>query len=192
MTFTFEGQPRGTRQNVGTYSEAGMSFIPIAPGSLFLDGGGIPGYPDNGTCFLEIPDGFPGVGGLSFTFTQDFQLVSFQAAEYDSAGPQTLTVIGYRDDIMGLRVTNTFTVNSLTFQTFYLDASFINVGRVDVLNARWSLDNLVISVPEPTTGSLALLGAAGAVAWSRFRRKQRSRKFALLNTPFVAKPPGGN
>jgi hypothetical protein len=82
---------------------------------------------------------------------------------YWNVAPQTLTVVGYRDDVMGLMVTNYFSVGSQTFQTFYLDSSFVNIGRVDVLNARWSLDNLVIGgVPEPSTSALALPGLACA------------------------------
>jgi hypothetical protein len=184
LTFTFEGAPGGTRQNVGTYTESGMLFTPRAPGSLFLNGGGTPGYPDNGTGYLEVPDAFVGGGGMSFAFTatssiHQFNLVSFDAAEYSSLGAQTITVIGYRDDIMGLQVTQTFTLDGINdgtgplqdFQTFQLDPSFIHLGRVDFLNARFSFDNAVISgVPEPSSGALMLLGVACALGCRRHRR----------------------
>jgi len=171
MTFTFEGVPRGTQRNVGTYSESGMSFTPVGPGNLLLSGGGIAGYPDNGTGYLEIPD-----GNMMFTFNMDFKLVSFDAAVYWNVAPQTLTVVGYRDDIMGLTVTNHFSVDSQTFQTFYLDSSFMNVGRVDVLNARWSLDNLFISgVPEPSADALLVLGTLSALGWAEVKRRRPSQ-----------------
>jgi hypothetical protein len=163
LTFTFDGAPRGTEMIVGTYLESGVRFSPIAPGNLLLNGGGISGYPDNGTSYLEVPDGYPGSGGLTFGFTNSFpsvyfNLVSFDAADYDSAGPQTLQVVGYKP--MAGTVTNSFSVSSLTFQTFTLDSSFANLYRVDVYNARWSLDNLVISgVPEPSPCALAAIGA---------------------------------
>jgi hypothetical protein len=165
FTFTFEGQPLGMLTQVGTYQAAGVQFVPIAPGSLWLSGSGVAGYPDNGTGYLYMPDG--NLGGLRFTYNADFNLVSFDAAEYANTGPVTLTVVGYRDDVMGLRVTNYFTLDGINdgtgplqdFQTFYLDSNFIHLGRVDVLNARWSLDNLVISgVPEPSL--VAMLGMA--------------------------------
>jgi hypothetical protein len=163
LTFTFDVEPRGSQANVGTYTESGMYFGPIGPGNLLLSGGGIAGYPDNGTGYLEIPD-----GNMGCSFTQDFNLVSFDAAEFDSFGPQTLTVVGYRDDVMGLRVTNYFSISSLTFQTFYLDSSFAHVGGIDFLNARWSLDNLLVSgVPEPSASALTALGG---LCWFARRR----------------------
>ena len=40
MTFTFEGQPRGTiSQEMGFYNESGMRFTVIPPGGMFLVGG---------------------------------------------------------------------------------------------------------------------------------------------------------
>ena len=48
MTFTFEGAPYGTIENVGTYTESGMYFGPGGPGNLVLNGGGITGYPVDG------------------------------------------------------------------------------------------------------------------------------------------------
>jgi hypothetical protein len=171
MTFTFEGAPRGTQQSVGTYLESGVLFAPIAPGSLFLNGGGVPGYADNGTAYLEIPDALPGQGGLTFGFTNTFpsiyfNLLSFDAAELDSLGPQMLQVVGYKP--MAGTVTNSFSVSSLTFQTFTLDSSFASLYRVDVFNARFSLDNVVIGgVPEPSACALAALGS---LCWLARRR----------------------
>ncbi len=185
MTITFTGPPPGqhTQSGANPYNDpSGMQFGSLTPQSLYLNGGGIPGYPNNGTTYLEIPAGSMRFGFNVFPPTQSypFNLVSFDAAEYASFGPQTLEVVGYQiPQVMGplITVTNYFTVSSQIFQTFYLDSSFQNVFRVDVLNASWSLDNVVISgVPEPSTGSLALVGAVGAVAWSRFRRTRRNRQ----------------
>jgi hypothetical protein len=169
MTFTFEGAPPGTELNVGVYYSSGMYFGPIGPGNVLLSGPGRPGYATNGTGYLEIPD-----GNLAVLFTNTptryFNLLSFDAAEFDGFGPQTLTVVGYPG--MSAPVTNYFTVSSLTFQTFYLDSSFTTISRFDVLNARWSLDNLVISgVPEPSAAALASVAAACALV-----RRHRQRK----------------
>ena len=76
---------------------------------------------------------------------------------------------------MGITVTNYFTVSSGSFQTFYPDSSFLNVSEVEVLNARWSLDNLVVGgVPEPSSCVLILLGGLCGLgrAWMRGRRTQ--------------------
>ena len=152
-----------------------MSFGPIGPGNVLLSGGGISGAPDNGTGYLEIPD-----GNLSVSFTNTptryFNLVSFDAAEFDGFGPQTLTIVGYPG--MSAPVTNYFTVNSLTFQTFLLDSSFRTISRVDVLNARWSLDNFVISgVPEPTPTALLALAIFTLFCWRVPGRASRSPRY---------------
>ena len=177
MTVTFEGQLRGTEQQIGVYSELGMQFGGLTPQSLWLSGGGIPGYPDNGTGYLENPAGsmrfgfntFPPTGSLT-----PVNFLSFDAAECHSFPPSTLTVVGYKIQIMGpfITVTNVFTVSSQTFQTFHLDSSFTGVFQVDILNSSFSLDNVVISgVPEPSACALVLLGAACLVSrsWARSR-----------------------
>jgi hypothetical protein len=190
MTITFEGQPRGTTLGpIGIYIEQGMQFgMNYGPGSLILSGGGVAGYPDNGTGYLEIPDGIPGGSGdtrFEFGFNAfyptnslfSFNLVSLDAAEYDGAGPQTLTVVGYRAQIMGptLTFTNTFSITSQTFQTCYLDSTFANVFKVDVFNARWSLDNLVISgVPEPSPAAITAAALCCVLAREWFSRRKKT------------------
>jgi hypothetical protein len=175
MTFTFEGQPRGTEGQVSVYREAGMQFGNLTPQTDYLSGGGIPGYPDNGTGYLEIPAGTLRFGFNAFPETFPlvlFNLLSFDAAEYDSAGPHTLTFVGYLP--MAGTVTNYFTVSSQTFQTFHLDSRFTGIFQVDVLHTSWSLDNLVISgVPEPPAGALVFLGVLCALG-PRWRRSRRS------------------
>ena len=179
MTFNFEGQPRGTRSQLGAYTESGMAFAPpVGPGSLYHEGGGITGYPDNGTGYLDFPDGNLTAAFVSFPPTVYFNLVSFDAAEYGSSvTPVTLTVIGYRP--MASPVTNYFTLDGVNdgtgplqdFQTFYLDSSFVNLSRFDVVHAFFSLDNVVISgVPEPTAGALMLLAGLCAAGYTLIRR----------------------
>jgi hypothetical protein len=177
LTFTFEGQPSGTRAQTG-YAQDGMQFYSVAPGTTYLSGGGVPGYPDNGTGYL-----YTGDSGIWFSFTSPnpiilFNLVSFDAARYWDAAPPTLEVIGHKPQIMGpsITVTNFFTLSSgpSDFQTFYPDSSFMNVFQVEIFG-RFSLDNVVISgVPEPSASALLSLGASFAVfvrRGSRLRRK---------------------
>jgi hypothetical protein len=174
MTLTFEGQQPGSSSQVGTYSEGGMTFVPIPIGALYLSGGGVAGYPDNGTGYLYSPD-----NGMWFStatpFPQPFSLISFDAARYAAAAPPTLMVVGQR--LMASSVTNYFTLTSggSDFQTCTLDSSFVNLLRVDIYS-RFSLDNLVISgVPEPSGGALILLGAVFGLGWRWGRKKRLNR-----------------
>src|SRR5208283_3517096 len=98
MTFTFEGQPPGTISGgMAYYVESGMQFNVIPEGGLFLVGPGVPGYPQDGTGYLEAPDVFVGGGGLEFSLTPAalFNLVSFDAARCATGSNPTLEVIGY-------------------------------------------------------------------------------------------------
>jgi hypothetical protein len=174
MTLTFEGRPPGSVSQVGTYSEAGISFVPIPIGSLYLSGGGVTGYPDNGTGYLYAPDNGMWVSTAT-PFPQPFNLISFDAARYAAAAPPTLMVVGQR--LMASPVTNYFTLTSggSDFQTCNLDSSFVNLLRVDIY-ARFSLDNLVISgVPEPSGSALILLGAVFGLGWRCGRKKPLDR-----------------
>ncbi|MGD0263016.1 MAG: hypothetical protein ABSD29_24895 [Verrucomicrobiota bacterium] len=178
MTFTFEGAPRGTVQNVGVYYESGMSFG-AAPGNVVLNGGGIPGYPDDGTGYLQMPD-----GNVDFFFTNTlptryFNLVSLDLAAYNTSSrfPGTFEIVGYQP--MAGTVTNYFTLTTPLpgFQTFNLDATFTNLFQVDIFgaNAPFSMDNVVINgVPEPSCGALALLGVAGAFWFVRASRRHHA------------------
>ncbi|MGD0261371.1 MAG: hypothetical protein ABSD29_16275 [Verrucomicrobiota bacterium] len=174
-TIGFQGAAPGVQTMVGanpyTDPASGMQFGSLTPESLLLNGGGIAGYPDNGTCYLEVggdmrfgPHTFPPTSPLI-----PFNLLSFDAAELIS-GPQTLTVVGYLP--MAGTVTNYFTVSSQTFQTFHLDSSFTGVFQVDVLCPAWSLDDIVVSgIPEPSAGVLVLLGTLCGLGYARARRR---------------------
>jgi hypothetical protein len=141
---------------------------------LALVGGSLSGYPDNGTGYLQVPGG----SGLRFGFNTFpatlFSLVSFDVAEFSLAfpGPLILQVVGYKG--MGLTVTNSFALDGIDdgtgplqdFQTFYLDSSFLSLGRVDILCDHFSIDNIVIrNVPEPSPGALVFLGMLCGLGW---------------------------
>jgi hypothetical protein len=73
-------------------------------------------------------------------------------------------------------VTNYFTVSSQSFQTFYLDPSFAGVFMVDVLNASWSLDNVVVSgIPEPSAAALALVAGVSTLVRGSCRGRRHAR-----------------
>jgi hypothetical protein len=196
ITFTFEGTPHGIETQFGAnpYStQSGMEFGPTTPQSLYLSGGGIPGYADNGTGHLELPGGAMDFGynaSAGFFPLIPFDLLSFDAAEYHAFPGSTITVVGYHP--MAGTVTNLFVLDGVNdgpggqadFQTFHLDSGFQNVFRVDVIG-RLALDNVVISgVPEPTAGSLALLGGLCGAAWHAARRQRTPAQ----STRFKRKP----
>jgi hypothetical protein len=166
---TFDGPPvqrPGTQYGVGYYHEAGVWFTPI-PGvgtdSFTRNGGGISGYPDNGTAYLQA------MLGDSLRFGLDdgssFDPVSVDLAEYSDVvrWPTTVHFVGYRQD--GSVLTDDITTAGIfngvapVFQTFYFDPGFSNLVRVEIPTIAWSLDNLVVSIPEPGTSTLLAIGA---------------------------------
>jgi hypothetical protein len=171
---TFDGPPviaPGTGRVVQQYYESGLSFTPIDPnapwaGFVRNGGGRITFYPDNGSAYLQA-----GVGStLMFSSISGslFSLVSVDLAEYSTVVPGAATVhfVGYRHD--GSIVTTDLTTDGIIdgtgpladFQTFYFGPEFSGLDRVEIPSYGWSLDNLVLSIPEPGTGALAIIGAA--------------------------------
>ena len=131
-----------------------------------LDGGGVPAAPENGTAYLQASLG----DSLRFNFFtgSPFDLVSVDLAEYSTgfATPLTVPFVGYRSD--GSVVNASFTTDGIIdgtgpiadFQTFHFGPEFSNLLRVEIPTYGWSLDNLVVAVPEPGTWALIFLGAA--------------------------------
>ena len=178
---TFDGpppQPRGTAYLIQQYSESGMVFVPTPEGDGFgRVGGGISFYPENGTTYLQATLG----DTLMFSSVEGslFGLASVDLAEYSTVVPDAVTVpfIGYRPD--GSTVTASFTTDGIIdgtgpladFQTFHFGPEFSGLARVEIPTFGWSLDNLVVSVPEPSGLALATLAlvVAGAAAFKRRR-----------------------
>ena len=142
-----------------------MSFSPLDPARKFGRVGSEPtgGSADDGTAYLT------GIGGsLTFSFTNGsiFGLVSVDLAEYSTLFQEPLTVpfVGYRQD--GSIVTTDFTTDGIIdgagpladFQTLYFDNAWTDLTRVEIPSYQWTLDNLYVSVPEPTVGALLMLG----------------------------------
>jgi len=95
-----------------------------------------------------------------------FDPVSVDLAEYSDVvrDPVTVHFVGYRQD--GTVLTDDITTAGIfngvapVFQTFYFDPGFSDLVRVEIVPVvPWSLDNLVLSVPEPGTGTLLAIGA---------------------------------
>ena len=105
-----------------------------------------------------------------------FGVVSVDLAEYSTVvpNPRTVSFFGYRFD--GSVVTTNFITDGIIdgtgplndFQTFYFGPEFNNLTRVEMPTSLWSLDNLSLQIPEPST--VALLIGGGLLLWA-LRRK---------------------
>jgi len=178
-TVTFDASPpveRGTDIGISYYYEAGMAFRPIGTGQFGRTGGGINGFPENSTSFTHAAFG-DSLAVTSFN-GQPFGVVSVDLAEYSTLfqTPLVMLIIGYKAD--GSTVNAQFITDGIIdgtspladFQTFYFDAQFADVTRIEFPNFGWSMDNLVFSqVPEP--GTIALLIAGGVLLAARRWRK---------------------
>ena len=151
------------------------------PGQMALSarGGWVSFYPENGTAYLQATLG----DSLTFNFADGsaFNLVSVDLAEYSTVVPDAVTVhfVGFRHD--GTIVTTDLRTDGIIdgtgpladFQTFYFGSPFTGLDRVEIPTYGWSLDNLIMTVPEPGASELMLLGTAFAAIW-RFKRKRRA------------------
>jgi hypothetical protein len=183
LTITFDGPPLqrpGTQYLVQQYDESGVWFLPI-PGSdgFVRNGGGITGYPEDGTAYVQSIMGGSPMFGLDDG--SSFDPVSVDLAEYSDVvrDPVTVHFVGYRQD--GTVLTDDITTAGIfngvapVFKTFSFDPAFSALVRVEIAPVvPWSLDNLVVSygVPEPGTGTLVVVGA-GMLGLRLLRRKAR-------------------
>jgi hypothetical protein len=174
LQITFDGPPiipTDAQYGVTNYYESGMLFKPLSIGDHQFTRVGIASgsefprslFPDNGSAYLDATLG----DSLTFNFTDGsaFGLASVDLAEYSTVVPNAVTVefVGYHPD--GSTVTETFTTDGIIdgtgpladFQTFNF-TEFTDVTRVEIPSFGWSLDNLVIDVPEPTSSALLLVG----------------------------------
>ena len=100
-------------------------------------------------------------------------------AEYSTvfAVPATVSFVGYRHD--GSVVTMNFVTDGIIdgtgplvdFQTFYFDSQFSDLDRVVIPSGGWSMDNLGVSVPEPS--ALAVLAVGGLTGAALRLQRQR-------------------
>ncbi len=179
LNITFDGPPLvqpATARIVQEYYEYGMSFTPIDPDAPFAGfvrrkGGGTPppDWPDNGTAYLQAG----AAESLKFSFLNGspFALSSVDLAAWNGENPDfAVHFVGYRQD--GSVVTADFSGTGSEFRTFHFGPEFSGLSRLETSDIAWSLDNLAVSIPEPGTGALLVLGAALA-AFGRFKRTRR-------------------
>src|SRR5882757_6538765 len=174
LTVTFNHsvmESPGVIWGCGSYNESSMIFSPL-PGSVavWLVGQNYPGCPDDHSTFLQ--GGFGDNIGFSSLTAQPFSMDSVDLAEFNTTTPDPSTVkfIGYHSD--GSTISTSFTTDGLAdgfngvkdFQTFNFDPGWTDLTHVEVVGAEtpghgWSMDNLVVAVPEPSTGALLVVGA---------------------------------
>jgi hypothetical protein len=165
INITFDGpppQPVGTSYGYSKYIEAGVSFTPIDPNAPFAQfgrrrGGGTPPpyWPDNGTAYLQT--GIADSVKFSFLNNSFFGVSSVDLAGFSDVEPDfSVQFVGYRPD--GSTVINDFSGNGLDFKTFYFGPEFTGLSRVEISTIGWSLDNLVVSIPEPSVSALLVFG----------------------------------
>ena len=184
LHITFDGapfQPPGTAYYVQQYYERGMSFTPLASfGFGRIGNSPNPGRPDNGTAYLQASLG----DSLLFSFLNDsgFDLASVDLAEYSTVFPIPFTVpfVGYRQD--GSVVTTSFTTDGIIdgtgpladFQTFHFGPEFTGLTRVEIPSYGWSLDNLFITVPEPSSAAILIFSTAGFCLQGARRQQKKA------------------
>lgn len=167
----------------GSYNESSMIFNPL-PGSVavWLVGQNYAGCPDDHSTFLQ--GGYGDNVAFSSLAAPTFAIKAVDLAEFSTVTPDPSTVkfIGYRAD--GSTISTSFTTDGIAdgrngaadFQTFNFDASWTDLTHVEVAGADtpghgWSMDNLVVAVPEPSMGALFVVGALA----SRFRKMKQAR-----------------
>jgi hypothetical protein len=155
---TFDGpplQPPFTSYNIQNYYESRMRFwSPTGDGFTRVGPGWTGLRPDNGTSYLA------GAVPLSLTFnyidSSLFDIASVELSGYSDVVPNfNARFVGYRSD--GTTVLADFSGSGLDFQVFHFGPEFSSLTRVEVPYFG-SLDNLVVTIPEPRTGNLLLFG----------------------------------
>jgi len=174
LRITFDGPPivpPGGIYNTQQYYEAGMVFLPTPAAGSFQRVGvpTDPAQPNDGTAYVRAVFG----QGLLFSFLDGSV---FTAISVDLAGLTTTTsgsayCVGHHPD--GSTVTaDLFEYGG--FRTLSFGAGFTNLKWVDITSSMWSLDNLVISVPEPGPAGLVLLGGLALGASRRAGGRRQS------------------
>lgn len=169
--------PPGTTTLAYNYPESAVGAHAL--GGLFtMRSSGGPLFPDNGSTYIQ-PRGSTGLFFDYFGSSRRFDAVSVDLALYSSSSLDPVTVqfvaSGYSrtSDIIA---TTQFTITPAVdgqgrplFQTFNFPPEFRGMYYLSVTPTAplWSLDNLVISIPEPSVFALLVAGGFFLWAWQR-------------------------
>jgi len=167
------------------YRESGMWFqLVIPPGTSGRDYmaviAGAGNTPRDGTDFMgwfQTYNPYDYVE-LSLTNGSTFGLASIWLADPIGPSPSPVSISFVGNLATGLSVTNTFTTpggGATTFATYAFNSDFASgLTSVDILADRWAMDNLVFTVPEPSSIVLAGLGFIVLAVRSTRRRDKAS------------------
>jgi len=162
---TFDRPPDGISSNqtfvVPSFSEGGMGFRSThgLPGFVWR-GGDSPFWPTDGTPYLHAAAGGP----LMFSFEDGslFSLNGISLAGYSSAHPNiTVDFIGHRRD--GYTITESVQVEGVTFTPHVFDSRWSILTSVEIASPEWVIDDLLVTVPEPSGASMVF--AAIVTSW---------------------------
>jgi len=168
---SFEAEAIRSGQLLVEYHESGVAFTAYGTGQYDWGFNGWvsgmwPQRPDNGNGSAYLTPGALSTVSVSLLSTMPFDFVSVDLSEEGSWWPNPVPVqfIGYHPD--GSTVTNELTTDGFIdgtgpladFQTFYFGPGFTGLTRVEIPGSGWSMDNLVLSIPEPEVGTLVIVG----------------------------------
>lgn len=161
---TFDRPRDGVSSNntltVTDYSEAGMWFRSTPGLSFVWRGSDSPFWPSDGTPYLHAAGGAP----LMFGFDDGslFSLNGVSLAGY-SIGNSSYPIdfIGHRVD--GDTITETVQVLAFGFAPHVFDSGWSNLTSVEIASPMWVIDNLLVTVPEPSGASVVF--AALVTSW---------------------------
>jgi hypothetical protein len=159
LPITFDGppiQPPQTAYTVQSYQESGMAFSSLTEGFTRV-GPSLVGRPQNGTSYLAAPLGESLVFNMQNNFP--FGVVSVDLASYSTLVPDfTINFVGYLPN--GSTIITNFSGTGIDFRTVNFGSEWSSgLTRVEIPNYAWSLDNLTVGIPEPTSSVLIWVGA---------------------------------
>jgi hypothetical protein len=173
LQITFDGPPlpvAGQALYISSYSESGMLFRPGGSGFIHAAADYSPDYPYNGTPYLQ------GLGhsGYSTVYVSFNDGSLFGVSSIDVAAINTfyqdfgVSFAGRRSD--GTFITMDFAGTGINFRTFHFDSAWssdLNWFAISLPAAAegWSVDNLVVGIPEPGTGALLVVGTLTFLFW---------------------------